>query len=126
MLYEMERRSVIVRGKRLSIHIERAFWTILKEISQQKKKSIPSIIAMINERRGDANLLSALRVYILEESLSLISEQPDKRLFQHMHLGIKVLETMCHSAGLRLGKLKCAELLKDIENSFSHERSNAT
>ena len=58
------KRSVTIAGHTTSLSIEEPFWMALKSIAASQNKSISSLIADIDERRGK-NLSSAVRLYVL-------------------------------------------------------------
>ena len=59
--------SVTLHGHRTSFSLEEEFFTVLKDISDQRARSMASLIAEVDERRGERdNLSSALRVFVLE------------------------------------------------------------
>lgn len=67
--YEPERRSVRVEGHCTTIRLERAFWTVLEEISGDEGTTVPSIIAEVQahcQHVNDKNLASCLRVICLK------------------------------------------------------------
>ncbi len=59
------KRSVTIAGHTTSLTLERPFWDALKRIAVDQKRSLSSLIAEIDERRG-TNLSSALRLYVLQ------------------------------------------------------------
>jgi len=63
------KRSLTIRGHRTSIALEQAFWQELERLARLRNKSIPMLIAEIDERRAaeapDASLASSLRVFAL-------------------------------------------------------------
>ena len=59
------KRSVSIAGHTTSISIEEPFWDALKAAASAQNRSLASLIAEIDERRG-TNLSSALRLYVLE------------------------------------------------------------
>ena len=63
------KRSMVIAGHRTSISLENIFWTALKSIAATRGQSIASLVASIDETRGDANLSSAIRVFVLEQTL---------------------------------------------------------
>ena len=69
----MRKRSVNIHGHQTSITLEDEFWTALKNAAQKQGTSTNKLIAEIDDARGEQNLSSAIRVYILksltEESL---------------------------------------------------------
>ena len=60
------KRSLVVAGHRTSISIEDAFWRRLRRIALERGQSLNGLAAMIDASRGDANLSSAVRVFVLE------------------------------------------------------------
>lgn len=60
------KRSIEIAGHRTSISLEEPFWTALKEIADENGKTIRALVAEIDEKRGEANLSSAIRLYVLD------------------------------------------------------------
>ena len=60
------KRSLEIAGHRTSVSLENAFWTELRAIAVAREKSVASLVAEIDAARGEANLSSALRVFVLE------------------------------------------------------------
>lgn len=63
----MKKRSVTIAGHATSITLEEEFWAELKRIAKQEHKSINALITDIDQARENANLSSAIRVYILKK-----------------------------------------------------------
>jgi len=61
------KRSVTIAGHRTSISLEREFWDALQKLSLKHGKSITALVAEIDRSRGDRNLSSALRVWVLDQ-----------------------------------------------------------
>jgi predicted DNA-binding ribbon-helix-helix protein len=61
------KRSLAIAGHRTSISLEAAFWTALTSLAALRGQSIASLVAEIDAARGDSNLSSAIRVYVLQE-----------------------------------------------------------
>ncbi len=67
--YEPERRSLRIDGHCTTIRLERAFWSVLEEISSGEGMTIPEIIAQVAyhcQNVNDKNLASCLRVLCLK------------------------------------------------------------
>lgn len=64
----MKKRSVKIAGHPTSITLEDEFWNALKDIAAAQDMTIAQLITQIDETRGEANLSSALRVYILQRA----------------------------------------------------------
>jgi predicted DNA-binding ribbon-helix-helix protein len=60
------KHSLAIAGHRTSVSLEQAFWDGLKTIATKRSLSISALVAEIDSQRGDANLSSALRVYVLK------------------------------------------------------------
>jgi predicted DNA-binding ribbon-helix-helix protein len=60
------KRSLEIAGHRTSISLEDAFWTELRAIAGSRAQSVASLVAEVDASRGEANLSSALRVFVLD------------------------------------------------------------
>jgi predicted DNA-binding ribbon-helix-helix protein len=60
------KRSLVIAGHRTSISLEDAFWCRLRRIAAEQGLSLNRLAAMVDASRGDANLSSAIRVFVLE------------------------------------------------------------
>ncbi len=63
------KRSLTIAGHRTSISLEDAFWRRLKLLAGHRDMSTSALIAEIDAARGEANLSSAIRVFVLEATL---------------------------------------------------------
>jgi predicted DNA-binding ribbon-helix-helix protein len=59
------KRSVAIAGHRTSISLEEPFWEALRDIADRDAVSIQALIGRIDAARGEQNLSSAIRVFIL-------------------------------------------------------------
>ena len=64
----MAKHSLVVAGHRTSISLEDAFWSGLRRIAATERRALANLVAEIDATRGDANLSSAIRVFVLERS----------------------------------------------------------
>jgi predicted DNA-binding ribbon-helix-helix protein len=71
LLGRVVKRSIAIAGHRTSISLEEAFWRALKEIAVADGVSLAALVAKIDAERGEANLSSALRVFVLERARAL-------------------------------------------------------
>lgn len=62
------KRSLTISGHRTSVSIEDAFWRRLKAFAAKHERSVGAVIAEIDAAREGANLSSAIRVYVLENT----------------------------------------------------------
>ena len=60
------KRSLVIAGHRTSVSLEDAFWRRLGHIAAGRGLSLNVLAAMVDASRGDANLSSAIRVFVLE------------------------------------------------------------
>ncbi len=64
------KHSIVIAGHRTSVSLEDAFWRALKEIAAQEGDSLAALVSRVDAGRGEANLSSALRVFVLEWAMS--------------------------------------------------------
>ncbi|MFV0280737.1 MAG: ribbon-helix-helix domain-containing protein [Rhodoblastus sp.] len=62
------KRSLTIAGHRTSISLEEIFWADLREIARRRALSVAALVAEIDAARGEANLSSALRVFVLQQA----------------------------------------------------------
>jgi predicted DNA-binding ribbon-helix-helix protein len=60
------KHSVIIRGHKTSVSLEKAFWTALKEIADQRGITMTFLVSSIDAERKHANLSSAIRLFVLD------------------------------------------------------------
>lgn len=62
----IRKHSATLHGHRTSFSLEDEFWDELKHLALERRISIASLIAQVDdERDADSNLSSALRVHVL-------------------------------------------------------------
>ncbi len=59
------KRSVMIAGHASSVTIEEPFWNEFKALTKAQGKSINQLVTELDEIRGDNNLSSAIRLYVL-------------------------------------------------------------
>ncbi|WP_114942964.1 ribbon-helix-helix domain-containing protein [Microvirga calopogonii] len=67
MGFAVVKRSVSIAGHRTSISLEEPFWASLREIAERDRMSVQALIGRIDAARGEQNLSSAIRVFILND-----------------------------------------------------------
>jgi predicted DNA-binding ribbon-helix-helix protein len=67
MGFGIVKRSVSIAGHRTSISLEEPFWEVLREIAEREKLSVQALIGRIDAERGEQNLSSAIRVFVLTD-----------------------------------------------------------
>jgi predicted DNA-binding ribbon-helix-helix protein len=60
------KRSVVIDGHKTSVSLEEPFWTLVREIAGTERVSVSGLLCGIDRQRRNANLSSAIRVYVLE------------------------------------------------------------
>jgi len=63
------KRSLTISGHRTSVSLEDAFWRQVQKLAAGRGQSMSALIAQIDAERGEANLSSAIRVFVLESAL---------------------------------------------------------
>ena len=63
------KRSLTISGHRTSVSLEDAFWRQVEILAAKRAQSMSALIAEIDATRGQANLSSAIRVFVLESAL---------------------------------------------------------
>jgi predicted DNA-binding ribbon-helix-helix protein len=63
---ETLKRSLSIAGHRTSISLEPEFWAVLKREVEKDGKPLAALVGEIDRTRGNRNLSSAIRVWILE------------------------------------------------------------
>ena len=62
----MRKHSLQIAGHRTSVSLEDAFWAGLRDIADARGLSLAGLVAQVDASRGEANLSSAIRVFVLE------------------------------------------------------------
>lgn len=63
------KHSLLIAGHPTSISLEDAFWQRLRHVAAARGTALAALVASIDASRGEANLSSAIRVFLLEEAL---------------------------------------------------------
>jgi predicted DNA-binding ribbon-helix-helix protein len=66
------KRSIVIAGHKTSVSLEDAFWKGLKEIGSVRSLTLSELIEAIDSKRTQGNLLSALRLFVLDHYHSQI------------------------------------------------------
>ena len=65
----VRKRSISIRGHRTSFSVEQEFFDELEAIATRRRISLAALVAEIDAgRAGDANLSSAIRVFVLRQT----------------------------------------------------------
>jgi len=58
-------RTINIAGRKTSVSLEGAFWKAFKEIAATKGVPVSRLVSMIDKERQNANLSSAIRLFVL-------------------------------------------------------------
>ena len=72
------KHSLVIAGHRTSISLEDVFWEALKDMAAARNQSVAGLVAEIDETRVDANLSSAIRVFVFEAARSTLRGTADQ------------------------------------------------
>src|SRR5882757_8913105 len=61
------KRSIVLNQHKTSISLEDDFWNCLREIADEKKMKLTTLLLQIDSDRNNANLSSAIRVFVFNE-----------------------------------------------------------
>ena len=61
------KRSLTIAGHRTSLSLEPEFWDALTAAAQSRRMSIAALVSEIDQGRGERNLSSAIRVWLLKQ-----------------------------------------------------------
>jgi predicted DNA-binding ribbon-helix-helix protein len=70
----VKKRTIVIANHNTSVSMESAFWDSLKEIAASEGIPINRLVSRIHAKRQNANMSSAVRVYILEYYRRLIEQ----------------------------------------------------
>ena len=65
----MKKRSVTISGHQTSVTLEDEFWGALQSLAEARNTSLNKLIAEIDKTRAQNNLSSAIRVFVLQNSI---------------------------------------------------------
>jgi predicted DNA-binding ribbon-helix-helix protein len=74
------KRSVKINGHTTSVSLEDAFWSALKEIAAGRKMTLAELVGLINAKREQPNLSSAIRLFVLKHFHIQIHEETEDAL----------------------------------------------
>ena len=60
------KRSLTIAGHRTSLSLEPEFWQALQDVARSEGKTIAGLVGEIDALRGERNLSSAIRVWLLK------------------------------------------------------------
>jgi predicted DNA-binding ribbon-helix-helix protein len=60
------KHSIVIAGHKTSVSLEDCFWNGLKEIARRRDLSLSNLVSAVGSERANANLSSALRVFVFQ------------------------------------------------------------
>jgi predicted DNA-binding ribbon-helix-helix protein len=78
------KRSIVIAGHKTSVSLEDAFWKGLKEIARHSDRTLSQTVAAIDSKRAQANLSSALRLFVLDHYRTQISVETNGRTLPYL------------------------------------------
>jgi predicted DNA-binding ribbon-helix-helix protein len=63
------KRSLTIAGHRTSLSLEPEFWEALRGAAAVRQVSVAELVSEIDQSRGERNLSSAVRVWLLKDRL---------------------------------------------------------
>ena len=69
------KRSIVLAGHKTSVSLEDEFWVGLKEIAKAQRKTLSDLVGGIDIDREQANLSSAIRLFVLNHYQTRLRER---------------------------------------------------
>jgi predicted DNA-binding ribbon-helix-helix protein len=69
------KRSVVLSRHKTSISLEEPFWQALREIATERGITTSALLNSIASKRGESNLSSAVRVFVLEHFRAICQKE---------------------------------------------------
>jgi predicted DNA-binding ribbon-helix-helix protein len=81
-MIKLKKRSIVINGRKTSISLEKSFWRSLRQIARLRQVTISDLIASLDAERGDNNLSSVIRIFILNYYLAMAGENLSKAILE--------------------------------------------
>ncbi len=75
----INKRSIVISGRKTSVSLEDEFWRSLKEIVTARNVALSDLVADIDTRRLHGNLSSAIRLFVLNHFRTQVRQPPAER-----------------------------------------------
>jgi predicted DNA-binding ribbon-helix-helix protein len=62
----MKKRSIAIGNRKTSVSLEDEFWEAINHLAKLRRTTLSNIFGLIEDGRGQSNLSSAARVFVLE------------------------------------------------------------
>jgi predicted DNA-binding ribbon-helix-helix protein len=73
------KRSIAVGNHKTSVTLEEAFWNGLKAIASDRNLTLSELVTAIDSERPNANLSSAIRLFVLDHYRTMTGSAADAR-----------------------------------------------
>ncbi len=77
MTDRIAKRSISIAGHHTSITLESIFWDSLKTLAKERNQTMQELIRLIDAKRGEQNLSSAIRVFVLKAYIAKLTFSRD-------------------------------------------------
>lgn len=74
------KRSVVVNGHKTSVSLENEFWEALRDMADAQNVKLSVLVQQIERGRSNANLSSAIRVFVFEHYRKTMDAPPQRPL----------------------------------------------
>jgi predicted DNA-binding ribbon-helix-helix protein len=78
----VKKRSIVIDRRKTSISLEDTFWMSLQQIARGRQVTTSDLIASLDAARGNSNLSSAIRVFILGHYCAMAGQSPGSSVRQ--------------------------------------------
>lgn len=72
------KRSVVIHGHKTSVSLEQPFWDAFRDLAESERISTSALLRKVDAERSDANLSSAIRVYVLRRMREMVDARPSQ------------------------------------------------
>ena len=69
------KRSVVIRGHKTSVSLEQPFWDAFRGIAESERVSTSALLRKVDAERNQANMSSAIRVFVLRHMRTLANAE---------------------------------------------------
>jgi len=66
MTSPVKKRSIVIHSHKTSLSLEDEFWEGLKDIALSRQTTLSDLVSVVEGERGQANLSSAVRLFVLD------------------------------------------------------------
>ena len=73
------KRAVVIGGRKTSVSLEEPFWNQVRAIADAQRETVSNLVSRIADVRQNANLSSAIRVFVLQHVRDRINAPHEQR-----------------------------------------------